>query len=70
MRKCYEMPPGTIDANKEILQKIFSEDFWFIIPEYQRSYVWQTDFCIRQSPIYFSLPIILKIRCELQGFLV
>ena len=37
------MPPGTIDANKEILQKIFSEDFWFIIPEYQRSYVWQTD---------------------------
>jgi len=37
------MPSGTIDANKEILQKIFSEDFWFIIPEYQRSYVWQTD---------------------------
>ncbi|MFX4263146.1 DUF262 domain-containing protein [Pelotomaculum propionicicum] len=37
------MSPGTIEANKEILQKIFSEDFWFIIPEYQRSYVWQTD---------------------------
>ncbi|WP_340701555.1 DUF262 domain-containing HNH endonuclease family protein [Brevibacillus borstelensis] len=37
------MTAGTIDANKEILQKIFSEDFWFVIPEYQRSYVWQTD---------------------------
>ncbi len=34
---------GTIDANKEILQKVFSENFWFVIPEYQRSYVWQTD---------------------------
>ncbi|QQE75003.1 DUF262 domain-containing protein [Brevibacillus composti] len=37
------MAAGTIEANKEILQKIFSEDFWFLIPEYQRSYVWQTD---------------------------
>lgn len=37
------MSAGTIQANKEILQKIFSEDFWFLIPEYQRSYVWQTD---------------------------
>lgn len=37
------MATGTIDANKEILQKIFSENFWFVIPEYQRSYVWQTD---------------------------
>lgn len=37
------MLQGTIDANKEILQKIFSENFWFVIPEYQRSYVWQTD---------------------------
>lgn len=37
------MSQGTIDANKEILQKVFSENFWFIIPEYQRSYVWQTD---------------------------
>ncbi len=37
------MAAGTIEANKEILQKIFSEDFWFVIPEYQRSYVWQRD---------------------------
>ena len=37
------MAQSSIDANKEILQKIFSEDFWFVIPEYQRSYVWQTD---------------------------
>ncbi|WP_339168055.1 DUF262 domain-containing protein [Paenibacillus sp. FSL R5-0341] len=37
------MSTGTIEANKKILQKIFSEDFWFLIPEYQRSYVWQTD---------------------------
>ena len=37
------MSQGKIDANKEVLQKIFSQDFWFVIPEYQRSYVWQTD---------------------------
>lgn len=37
------MSHGIIDANKEILQKIFSENFWFVIPEYQRSYVWQED---------------------------
>ena len=37
------MTQGKIDANKVIFQKIFSEDFWFVIPEYQRSYVWQTD---------------------------
>lgn len=37
------MASGRIDANKEILQSIFSERFWFLIPEYQRSYVWQTD---------------------------
>lgn len=37
------MSQGTIDANKEILSKIFSEEFWFVIPEYQRSYVWQND---------------------------
>ncbi|MGQ8874729.1 DUF262 domain-containing protein [Paenibacillus sp. TSA_86.1] len=37
------MSTGTIDANKKILSKIFSEDFWFLVPEYQRSYVWQTD---------------------------
>lgn len=37
------MTSGKIDANKEVLQKIFSQDFWFVIPEYQRSYVWQKD---------------------------
>lgn len=37
------MANGKIDANKEVLQKIFSQDFWFVIPEYQRSYVWQKD---------------------------
>ena len=37
------MVQGKIEASKVIFQKIFSADFWFIIPEYQRSYVWQTD---------------------------
>lgn len=37
------MTNGTIEADKKILQKIFSEDFWFVIPEYQRPYVWQKD---------------------------
>ncbi|MCF8009828.1 MAG: DUF262 domain-containing HNH endonuclease family protein [Clostridiales bacterium] len=37
------MASGKIDADKIILQKIFSQDFWFVIPEYQRSYVWQSD---------------------------
>ena len=35
------MSSGTIDANKEILQNL--RGLRFIIPEYQRSYVWQTD---------------------------
>ncbi len=37
------MSAGRIEANKVIFQKLFSQDFWFVIPEYQRSYVWQTD---------------------------
>lgn len=37
------MANGKIDADKELLQKIFSEDFWFVVPEYQRPYVWQSD---------------------------
>ena len=37
------MANGSIEAAKQILQKIFSPDFWFVIPEYQRSYVWQKD---------------------------
>ena len=31
-----------IKAAKKEIRSIFS-DFWFIIPEYQRSYVWDTD---------------------------
>ena len=34
---------GVIEANKGILKKIFSEEFWFVVPEYQRPYVWQED---------------------------
>ncbi len=37
------MPNGRIDAAKAEFKKIFSEDFWFCIPEYQRSYVWKSD---------------------------
>ncbi|MCB5935248.1 DUF262 domain-containing HNH endonuclease family protein [Caldibacillus thermoamylovorans] len=37
------MGSGKIDSDKKVLQKIFSPDFWFLIPEYQRSYVWQTE---------------------------
>ena len=37
------MTKGAIDANKAILQKIFSPDCWFVVPEYQRPYVWQED---------------------------
>lgn len=33
---------GSIDAKKSNISTIF-EKFWFIIPEYQRSYVWDTD---------------------------
>lgn len=32
-----------IVAEKVLFKKLFSEDFWFVIPEYQRSYVWQSD---------------------------
>lgn len=70
------MAAGTIEANKEILQKIFSEDFWFLIPEYQRSYVWQTDnltelvddlyFAFENKPEndYFLGSLVLKKRKE------
>ncbi|MFB5677421.1 DUF262 domain-containing protein [Paenibacillus terreus] len=49
------MPAGTIEANKEFLQKVFSENFWFLIPEYQRSYVWKTDNIIELlEDLYFA----------------
>ncbi|MGO1368092.1 DUF262 domain-containing protein [Senegalia sp. (in: firmicutes)] len=37
------MGSGKISVDKKLLQKIFSQDFWFVVPEYQRSYVWQND---------------------------
>ncbi|MFQ5715473.1 MAG: DUF262 domain-containing protein [Nitrospinales bacterium] len=33
---------GEINSEKVILRKIFSE-YWFAVPEYQRSYVWDED---------------------------
>ncbi|MFM9277946.1 DUF262 domain-containing protein [Paenibacillus jiagnxiensis] len=49
------MPAGTIEADKEFLQKVFSENFWFLIPEYQRSYVWKTDNVIELlEDLYFA----------------
>jgi uncharacterized protein with ParB-like and HNH nuclease domain len=33
---------GKIESNKVLLKNLFS-DFWFCIPEYQRSYVWTQD---------------------------
>ena len=32
-----------IRSEKKAFLKLFSSDFWFSVPEYQRSYVWQTD---------------------------
>lgn len=37
------MTGGQIEANKVVFKKVFSEEFWFVIPEYQRSYVWQEE---------------------------
>ncbi len=37
------MTSGKIDAAKTYFKNVFSEEFWFLIPEYQRSYVWDTD---------------------------
>lgn len=37
------MVNGGIEANKCILKKLFSEEFWFVVPQYQRPYVWQED---------------------------
>lgn len=37
------MSGGQIEANKVVFKKVFSEEFWFVIPEYQRSYVWQDE---------------------------
>lgn len=37
------MENGEIVSSKVKLMDIFSKEFWFLIPEYQRSYVWGTD---------------------------
>ncbi|MBA2861778.1 DUF262 domain-containing protein [Methanococcus maripaludis] len=37
------MADGKIEVDKKILQDIFSKDFWYVIPEYQRPYAWQSD---------------------------
>lgn len=37
------MENGEIKSDKVKLMEIFSEKFWFVIPEYQRSYVWEND---------------------------
>lgn len=37
------MEKGEIVSNKVKLMDLFSKEFWFLIPEYQRSYVWGND---------------------------
>lgn len=32
---------GEIDSKKITVRKLFSDEFWFTVPEYQRSYVWE-----------------------------
>ena len=66
------MTNGLIEANKGILKKIFSEEFWFIVPEYQRPYVWQEEniqeliddlyyaFENKQNSEYFLGALVLK----------
>ncbi|MEG1410356.1 MAG: DUF262 domain-containing HNH endonuclease family protein [Terrisporobacter sp.] len=66
------MTNGVIEANKGILKKIFSEEFWFVVPEYQRPYVWQEDniqeliddlyyaFENKQNSEYFLGALVLK----------
>ena len=66
------MKKGLIEANKGILKKIFSEDFWFVIPQYQRPYVWQEEniqeliedlyyaFENKQNSEYFLGALVLK----------
>lgn len=66
------MKNGLIEANKGILKKIFSEEFWFIVPQYQRPYVWQEEniqeliddlyyaFENKQNSEYFLGALVLK----------
>lgn len=66
------MTNGLIEANKGALKKIFSEEFWFVVPQYQRPYVWQEDniqeliddlyyaFENKQNSEYFLGALVLK----------
>lgn len=66
------MTNGLIEANKGILKNIFSEEFWFVVPQYQRPYVWQEDniqeliddlyyaFENKQNSEYFLGALVLK----------
>ena len=70
------MTKGLIEANKGILKKIFSEEFWFIVPQYQRPYVWQEEniqeliddlyyaFENKQNSEYFLGALVLKRTTE------
>ena len=35
--------PATLKAAEENLAKVFSQEYFFEIPEYQRPYAWTTD---------------------------
>ena len=70
------MTKGLIEANKGILKKIFSEEFCFIVPQYQRPYVWQEEniqeliddlyyaFENKQNSEYFLGALVLKRTTE------
>lgn len=70
------MTKGLIEDNKGILKKIFSEEFWFIVPQYQRLYVWQEEniqeliddlyyaFENKQNSEYFLGALVLKRTTE------
>ena len=74
------MTNGLIEANKGILKKIFSEEFWFIVPEYQRPYVWQEEniqeliddlyyaFENKQNSEYFLGALVLKTRWPAKAY--
>ncbi|GAV22724.1 DUF262 domain-containing protein [Carboxydothermus pertinax] len=64
--------PGEINAVKKKLVEIFSHEFWFLVPEYQRPYVWQDEniveliddlyyaFTNKQDSEYFLGSLVLK----------
>ena len=32
-----------IETNEANINKLFGNDFWFVVPEYQRPYLWERD---------------------------